>query len=74
MAGLSHVTNGSSSGMMSTAGLELPYEFPRPSFGMKLIGRETNVTFVKRKDANQLHLFIIFGKHDGYIGNINHLW
>ena len=24
--------------------------------------------------ANKLHLFIVFGEHDGHIGNINHLW
>ena len=43
-----YVTNGGSSGMMSTAGLELPYpQVYRPGFGMKLLGRESNVIFVK---------------------------
>ena len=43
------VTNGGSGGMMSTAGLELPYpRISRPSFGRKLLGRGSNVTFVKR--------------------------
>ena len=42
-----HFTNGGSGGMMS-AGLELPYpRVPRPSFGTKLLGGESNVTFVK---------------------------
>ena len=48
-----HVTNGGSGGVMSTAGLEMPtHGLPRPSFGMKLLGGETNVTFVKYYDAN----------------------
>ena len=36
MSGSAHVTNGGSDGMMSTA-----------SFGTKLLGGESNVTFVK---------------------------
>ena len=49
MKGSAHVTNGSSGGMMSTAGLDLPY--PRVSqakFRDELLGGESNVTFVKR--------------------------
>ena len=45
-----HVTNGDSScGMMSIAGLELPYthQFNRPSLGTTLLGGESNVMFVK---------------------------
>ena len=35
-------------GMMSTAGPELPYPWvSRLSFGTKLLGGESNVTFVK---------------------------
>ena len=49
VSGSAHVTNGGSGGMMSTAGLELPY--PRVSqakFWDETSRRETNVTFVKR--------------------------
>ena len=48
MSGSAHVTNGGISGMMSTSGLEFPTQgFPRPSFGTKLLGGESNVMFVK---------------------------
>ena len=53
---------------MSTAGLE-SHGVPRPSFGTKLLGGESNVTFVKR-----VYLFNVFGEHGRYIGNINHHW
>ena len=53
MSGLAHLTNGGSSGIMSAAGLELPHPWvSRPCFGMKLLGGESNVTFVKCKYAN----------------------
>ena len=49
VSGSAHVTNGCSSGMMPTAGVELPHpRISRPSFGTKLLGGESNVTFVKR--------------------------
>ena len=49
MSGSAHVTNGGSGGMMSTAERScLTHGFPRPSFGTKLLGGESNVTFVKR--------------------------
>ena len=61
---------------MSTAGIELPYpRFLGPSFGRKLPGGESYVTFVKvLKCVNELHLSFVFAEHDGNIGNINHLW
>ena len=43
MSALAQLTNGGSNSMMSTAG----QGFPRPGFGMKLLGGESNVTFVK---------------------------
>ena len=49
----------------------LIHAFPRPSFGMKLLGGESNVTSVKRLYANYFHLSIVFGSHDGSLGNIN---
>ena len=49
MSGSAHITNGGSVGIMSTAGLGyLTHGFPRPSFGTKLLGGESNLTFVKR--------------------------
>ena len=57
MSGSGHVTNGGSDGMMSTAGLELPYplvshaKFRQVSgrnFSTELLGGESNVMFVKR--------------------------
>ena len=47
--GLADVTSGGSGGMMSTAGLELPY--PRVSqanYWTKLFGGESGVAFMKR--------------------------
>ena len=48
MSGSAHVTNGGSGGMMSTAGLELPYPLVSQAKcpGTKLLGGESNVTFV----------------------------
>ena len=49
MSGSANVTNGGNGGMMSTAGLELPY--PRVSkakFRDEASRRGSNVTFVKR--------------------------
>ena len=76
MSGSANVTNGGSGGIKSTARMKLPYpRFPGLSFGTKLPGGESYVTFVKvLKCANKLRLFFVFGVHDGYIGNINHLW
>ena len=50
MSGSDHVTNGGRSGMISTAGLELPYPgFPGQVSGRNFsIGGESTVTFVKR--------------------------
>ena len=49
VSGSAHVTNGGSGGIMSTAGLEWPYpRISRPSIGTKLLGGESNATFVKR--------------------------
>ena len=45
MSESANVTNGGSSGMISTAGLKLP----RPSFGTKLLGGESNVTFFMKR-------------------------
>ena len=62
MSGSVHVTNGGSRGMMSNARLELPYpRVPWPSFGMKLLGGESNVTFVKR--CKLVYPFNVFGEH-----------
>ena len=77
MSGSVHVTNGGTAGEMSTAGLELPYpRLSQAKFRDTPLRGRSNVMFVKRLYAKNLHcdLFIVFGKHDGISGNINHLW
>ena len=39
-----------------------------------LTSEKPYVTLWNIKYANWLHLFIVFGEHDGYISNINHIW
>ena len=75
MSGSAHVTNGDSGGMMSTAGLELPY--PRVSHAKfrdetSRRGKECNVC--ETLICKLVYLFIVFSEHGRYIGNINHLW
>ena len=48
--------------------------FPRLSFGTKLLGGESNVTFAKRLYANEFTCSFVFGEHGRYIRNINHIW
>ena len=49
VSGSAHVTNGGSGVMMPIAGVDLPYpRVSQPSFGTKLLGGKSNVTFVKR--------------------------
>ena len=52
-------------------GLALLTGFPKPSFGTKFLGGESNVTFVS-VNMQISYLFIVFGEHGRYIGNINH--
>ena len=53
MPASAHVTNGSSGGMMSTVGLELPYQrVSKAKFRDETSRRVSNVTFVKRNYAN----------------------
>ena len=73
--GSAHVTNGGSGGMMSTAGLELPY--PRISQAKfrdetSRRGKECNV--YEMLICKLVYLFNVFGEHGRYISNINHLW
>ena len=77
MSGSADVTNGGSGGMMSTAGLELPY--PRVSQAKFLDetsrrGKLCNVC--ETLICNLVYLFIVFVEHGRYmyIDNINHLW
>ena len=54
MSGSAYATIGGSGGMMSTAGLELPYpRISQAKSGTKLLEGESNVTFVKRLYANK---------------------
>ena len=49
VSGSAQVTNGGRGGMMSTAGLELPYpRISQAKFRDETSRRERNVTFVKR--------------------------
>ena len=75
MSGSAHVTTGGSGGMMSTAGLELPY--PRISEAKfrdetSRGGKLCNVC--ETLICKLVYLFNVFGEHGRYIGNINHLW
>ena len=75
MSGSAHVTVGGSSGMVSTAGLELP--FPRVSQAKfrdetSRTGKKCNVS--ETLICQLVYLFIVFGERGRYIGNINHLW
>ena len=75
MSGSALILNGDSGGMMSTAGLELPY--PRVSQAKfrdetSRRGKLCNVceTFI----CKLVYLFIVFDEHGRYKGNVNHLW
>ena len=75
MSGSAHVINGGSGGMMSTAGLELPY--PRVSqakFRDETFWRGKYCNVCEMLLCKLVYLFIVFGEHGRYIGNINQPW
>ena len=77
MSGSVNVTNGGSSGMMSTAGLELPYPWvSRAKFRDETSRRGKSCNVCEALICKLVYLFIGFGEHGRYIGkgNINHLW
>ena len=62
-------------GIMSTAGLKLPY--PRVSqvkFRDETSRRGKQCNVCEMLICKLVHLFIVFGEYGRYIGNINHLW
>ena len=52
----------------------LTHGFTQAKLCTKILGGESNVMFVKLIYANGLSLLVVFGKHNGYIGNIYHLY
>ena len=68
MLGSAHVTNGGSGGMMSTAGLELPY--PRVSqakFRDETSRRGKQCNVCETLICKLVYLFNVFGEHGRYI-------
>ena len=75
MSGLAHITNGGSSGIMSTAGLELPFpRISRAKFQDEASRRGKSFNVCEALIGRLVYLIIVFGEHGRYIGNINHLW
>ena len=75
MSGSAHVTNGGSGGMMSTARLELPYPLvSQAKFRDKTSQRGRLCNVCEMLICKLIYLFLVFGDHGRYIGNINHLW
>ena len=63
MSGSAHVTIGGSGGMMSTAGLELPYpRISQAQFRDETSRRESNVMFI----CKLVYLLNMFSEHGRY--------
>ena len=67
---LTHVANGGRGGMIEF----LHPQVSLPKFWGETSQRVKKCNVCEMLYANKLHLFIVFGEHDGHIGNINHLW
>ena len=60
---------------MSTAGLELPYpQVSQAKFRDETSRRGESCNVCEALICKLVYLFIVFGEHGRYIGNINHLW
>ena len=64
MSGSAHVTNGGSGGMMSTAGLELPYaRVSQAKFRDETSRRGKLCNVCETLICKLVYLFIVFGEH-----------
>ena len=58
-----------------TAGLELSYPLvSQAKFQDETSRRGKKCNVFETLTCNLVYLFIVFGEHGRYIGNINHLW
>ena len=69
MSGSAPVTNGGSGGMMSTAGLELPYpRISQAKFRDEASRRGKSCNVYEALICKLVYLFIVFDEHGRYMG------